>query len=159
MTSMMDTGRRRGHGVWRALCARGGRAQASCLRRCAGAWLAMRWGVAPMVDLAGVGIMGVMVPSKATFSRDLGLQLRMLLTMALLGLLYVVFIVVLLAAGVGTALMLLIVARFALAQLFLSDKLALRTIGAREVSPSEAPDLHAIIDRAGRPAQPADRDC
>lgn len=91
--------------------------------------------------------MGVMVPSKATFSRDLGLQLRMLLTMALLGLLYVVFIVVLLAAGVGTALMLLIVAGFALAQLFLSDKLALRTIGAREVSPSEAPDLHAIIDR------------
>ena len=89
----------------------------------------------------------VMVPSKATFSRDLGLQLRMLLTMALLGLLYVVFIVVLLAAGVGTALMLLIVAGLALAQLFLSDKLALRTIGAREVSPSEAPDLHAIIDR------------
>jgi heat shock protein HtpX len=107
----------------------------------------MRWGVAPMVDLAGRDDDGVMVPSRATFSRDLGLQLRMLLTMALLGLLYVVFIVVLLAAGVGTALMLVIVAGLALAQLVLSDKLALRAIGAREVSPREAPDLHAIIER------------
>lgn len=71
----------------------------------------------------------------------------MVLTMALLGLLYVVFVVVLLAAGVGTALMLVIVAGLALAQLFLSDKLALRAIGAREVSPSEAPGLHAVIER------------
>jgi hypothetical protein len=62
----------------------------------------------------------VMVSSKATFRRDLGLQVRMLLTMALLGLLYVVFVVVLLAAGVGTALMLVIVGGLALAQLFLS---------------------------------------
>ena len=107
----------------------------------------MRWGVAPIVNPADRSDHGIMVSSKATFSRDLGLQLRMLLTMALLGLLYVVFIVVLLAAGVGTALMLLIVAGLALAQLFLSDKLALRTIGAREVSPREAPELHAIIDR------------
>jgi heat shock protein HtpX len=82
-----------------------------------------------------------------SLERDLGLQARMLLTMALLGLLYVVFVVVLLAAGVGVAAMLAIVAALALAQLFLSDKLALRAIGAREVSPREAPGLHAMVDR------------
>jgi heat shock protein HtpX len=80
-------------------------------------------------------------------SRDLGLQVRMLLTMFLLGLLYVVLVVALLAAGTGMATMLLVVAGLALAQLTLSDKLALRAIGAREVSPAEAPGLHAMIDR------------
>jgi heat shock protein HtpX len=34
-----------------------------------------------------------------------------------------------------------------LAQLFFSDKLALRAMGAREVSPQEAPGLHAMIER------------
>ena len=32
-------------------------------------------------------------------------------------------------------------------QLFGSDKLALRAMGAREVTPAEAPELHAMIDR------------
>jgi heat shock protein HtpX len=82
-----------------------------------------------------------------TLGRDLGLQVRMLLTMALLGLLYVVLVVVLLSAGVGAAAMLAIVAGLALAQLFLSDKLALRAIGAHEVSPREAPGLHAMVER------------
>ena len=81
------------------------------------------------------------------FRRDPGLQIRMLLTMALLGVLYVVLIVVLLAAGVGAVLVLVVVAGLSLAQLFLSDKLALRAIGAREVSAREAPDLHSIVER------------
>jgi heat shock protein HtpX len=85
--------------------------------------------------------------TRVNLGRDLGLQVRMLLTIALLGLLYVVLVVVLLAAGVGTALMLVIVAGLALAQLFLSDKIALRAMGAREVSPGEAPGLHAMIER------------
>jgi len=80
-------------------------------------------------------------------SRDLGLQVRMLLTMFLLGALYVVLVAVLLAAGTGTATMLLVVAGLALAQLTLSDRLALRAIGAREVSPAEAPGLHAMVER------------
>jgi heat shock protein HtpX len=33
------------------------------------------------------------------------------------------------------------------AQVFASDKLALRAVGAREVSPQEAPELHAMIER------------
>jgi heat shock protein HtpX len=100
-----------------------------------------------MVAVGGRGHDAVMAAPRATFERDLGLQLRMLLTMALLGLLYVVFVVVLLTAGVGTAFMLVIVAGLALAQLFLSDKLALRAIGARELSPHEAPGLHGMIER------------
>jgi heat shock protein HtpX len=80
-------------------------------------------------------------------SRDLGLQVRMLLTMFLLGLLYVALVAALLAAGTGMTTMLLVVAGLALAQLTLSDKLALRAIGAREVSPAEAPGLHALVER------------
>jgi heat shock protein HtpX len=71
----------------------------------------------------------------------------MLLTMLLLGLLYVALIAALLYAGTGAIAMLVIVAGLALAQLFLSDKIALRAMGAREVSPSEAPGLHALIER------------
>jgi len=43
--------------------------------------------------------------------------------------------------------MLVVVAGLALAQLFLSDKLALRAMGAHEVSPTEAPGLHALVER------------
>jgi heat shock protein HtpX len=71
----------------------------------------------------------------------------MLLTMLLLGLLYVGFVAVLLWAGVGAVVMLVVVAGLALAQLFLSDKLALRAMGAREVGPTDAPGLHAIVER------------
>lgn len=88
-----------------------------------------------------------MTTTRINLGRDLGLRLRMLLTMAVLGLLYVLLVVVLLAAGVGTAIMLVIVAGLAAAQLFLSDKLALHAIGAREVALAEAPGLHAMIER------------
>jgi heat shock protein HtpX len=36
---------------------------------------------------------------------------------------------------------------FAIGSLFYSDKIALRTAGAREVTPQEAPELHGIVDR------------
>jgi heat shock protein HtpX len=71
----------------------------------------------------------------------------MLLTMFLLGLLYVALIGALLAAGTGILLMVLIIAGLSLAQLFFSDKLALAAMGAKEVSPEEAPGLHAMIER------------
>jgi heat shock protein HtpX len=67
--------------------------------------------------------------------------------MFLLGLLYVAFVVALLSAGAGIAVMLVVIGGITLAQLFLSDKLALRAMGAREVSPQEAPGLHAMIER------------
>jgi heat shock protein HtpX len=84
---------------------------------------------------------------KAIFPRDTGLQARMLLTMFLLGLLYVALVGVMIAAGAGAVLMIVVIGGLTLAQLFFSDKLALRAMGAREVSPEEAPGLHAMIDR------------
>src|SRR3954470_23573796 len=88
-----------------------------------------------------------MPSSRTAYGRDTGLQARMLLTMVLLGLLYVCLVAVLVWAGVGAVVMLVVVAGLALAQLFLSDNLALRAMGAHEVGPSEAPGLHALIER------------
>jgi heat shock protein HtpX len=68
-------------------------------------------------------------------------------TLFLLGLVYVVFIVVLLGVGVNGATVAIIAGGLALVQLFGSDKLALAAMGARQVSPQEAPQLHAMIDR------------
>jgi len=88
-----------------------------------------------------------MAVTKTQFGRDPGLQFRMVLTLLLLGALYVAFVVVLLQSGVQGPLMLLIVGGLVLAQLFTSDKLALHAMGAREVTPAEAPELHAMIER------------
>jgi heat shock protein HtpX len=84
---------------------------------------------------------------RAIFPRDKGLQFRMLLTLFLLGLLYVVLVVALLAAGTGLVLMVVIIGALSLGQLFLSDKIGLAAMGAKEVSPQEAPGLHAMIER------------
>ncbi len=67
--------------------------------------------------------------------------------MFLLGLLYVVFAGVLFAAGAGIGIMVAFLALLSLGQLFLSDKLALASMGAKVVSPAEAPGLHAMIER------------
>src|ERR671917_1051927 len=84
---------------------------------------------------------------RAIFPRDTGLQVRMLVTLFLLGLLYVALIGALLAAGTGLVLMVVIIGALSFAQLFFSDKLALSAMGAKEVSPQEAPGLHAMIER------------
>ena len=88
-----------------------------------------------------------MASQKAVFPRDTGLQFRMLLTLFLLGLLYVAFVGALFAAGASAIFILVIATGLALSQLFLSDKLGLAAMGAKEVSPEEAPGLHAMIDR------------
>lgn len=85
-------------------------------------------------------------PSKS-FGRDRGLQYRMLLTMFLLGLVYAVLIGALIAAGTGAITIVVIAAGLFLVQLFTSDKIALFSMGAREVSPEQAPELHAIVER------------
>jgi heat shock protein HtpX len=83
----------------------------------------------------------------AQFGKDTGLQFRMLLTIFLLGLVYVIFAGVIFAAGGGAVAIVLFVAVLSSVQFFASDKLALRAMGAREVSPGEAPELHAMIER------------
>jgi heat shock protein HtpX len=82
-----------------------------------------------------------------SFGRDTGLQVRMLVTLFLLGAVYVVLVVALVAAGAGAITIAVVAGGLFLLQLFTSDKLALRAMGAREVSPQEAPELHAMIER------------
>jgi heat shock protein HtpX len=87
------------------------------------------------------------MPRPTSFGKDTGLQVRMTVTLFLLGALYVALVVVMLAVGVGGVTVAVIAGGMALLNLFASDKLALAAMGAREVSPSEAPQLHAMIDR------------
>jgi heat shock protein HtpX len=83
----------------------------------------------------------------AQFGKDTGLQVRMLTTLFLLGLVYVVFAGVIFAAGGSAVAIALFAAVLFAVQFFASDKIALRAMGAREVSPAEAPELHAMIER------------
>src|ERR1700709_858816 len=84
---------------------------------------------------------------RQSFGKDTGLQARMLLTLFLLGLLYVVFVGVLFAAGAGAGLIVVVAVVLLLVQLFGSDKLAMASLGLKEVTPEEEPELHGIIDR------------
>jgi heat shock protein HtpX len=78
---------------------------------------------------------------------DWGLRARMGVTMLLLGVLYVVFIGVLASLGAGPTLIVGVMGLFMLGQFFFSDKLALYSMGAKEVSREEHPELHATIER------------
>jgi heat shock protein HtpX len=88
-----------------------------------------------------------MAKSRSSFGKDTGLQARMLLTMFLLGLLYVVFIGVLFAAGAAAGLIVVVALVLLLAQFFGADKLAMATMGVKEVTPAQEPELHGIIER------------
>jgi heat shock protein HtpX len=81
------------------------------------------------------------------FGKDTGLTVRMTVTIFLLGLVYAVLIGALIATGINAILIGVIAGGLLLFQLFLSDKLALSAMGAREVSPQEAPELHAMVER------------
>src|SRR2546423_3809249 len=84
---------------------------------------------------------------RTSFGKDTGLQARMLLTMFLLGLVYVAFIGVLFAVGAGAGLIVVVAVVLLLVQLFASDKLAMATLGVKEVSPAQEPELHGIVER------------
>jgi heat shock protein HtpX len=72
----------------------------------------------------------------------------MLFTSGLLGLLYVVFgLILFYYVNVGIAPMLVIIIGLAVVQYWTSDKLALRAAGAKIVTPEQAPELHAMVER------------
>jgi heat shock protein HtpX len=72
----------------------------------------------------------------------------MLVTILLLGAVYTVLIAALIGSGaVGPITAALFAAALFVFQLFASDKIALRAMGVQEVSPREAPELHALIER------------
>ena len=87
------------------------------------------------------------MPAPKSFGRDRGLQTRMAFTMVMLGLVYVVFIAICIAAGAGVITVVVIAAVVFLVQYFSSDKIALASMGAHAVSAEQAPGLHAIVER------------
>src|SRR2546423_1612779 len=84
---------------------------------------------------------------KTSFGRDRGLQARMALTMFLLGLVYAILVGALIASGIGAALIAIIAGGLFVIQYVTSDKIALFSMGAKEVTPKEAPELHGIVER------------
>ncbi|HTA04939.1 MAG TPA: zinc metalloprotease HtpX [Solirubrobacteraceae bacterium] len=88
-----------------------------------------------------------MAANRRNFGKDNGLQARMALTLFLLGLLYVVFVGALFAAGAGAGIIVVVAVVLLVGQLFGSDKLAMAAMGLKEVTPEEEPELHGIIDR------------
>src|SRR4051812_30357583 len=85
--------------------------------------------------------------ARSRFRPDRGLVSRMLATVFLLGLLYVLFVAVLIAVHVNVVLIAVIAIGFFLIQYFASDRIALFSVGGRIVTPEEAPELHGIVDR------------
>lgn len=85
--------------------------------------------------------------ARTRFPADRGLTSRMTLVMFLLGLLYVVFVAVLIYLS-GSFLVALVIAGVALYfQYAASDRIALFAMRAKVVEPQQAPELHATVDR------------
>jgi heat shock protein HtpX len=92
---------------------------------------------------------------RTRYAPDRGLTVRMTATMFLLGLVFVAFVALIIGimAATHSSLGAIIVVALifgggtAFISLFYSDKIALAAAGAREVSPRQAPELHAIVDR------------
>ncbi|WP_055546048.1 zinc metalloprotease HtpX [Streptomyces sp. NBRC 110028] len=85
---------------------------------------------------------------RTRYAPDRGLTTRMVMTMFFIGLLYVVFVGVLIALLRGAwPLILLIAGGLFVAQFWFSDRIAAFSMGAREVTPQQAPELHGAVDR------------
>src|SRR3984885_14961842 len=93
--------------------------------------------------------------TRTRYAPDRGLTVRMTATMFLLGLVFVGFVALIIglmsyahaSAGAIILVALIFGGGSAFISLFYSDKIALSAAGAREVSPQQAPELHAIVDR------------
>ena len=87
--------------------------------------------------------------ARSRFVGDAGLTVRMTTVMFLLGALFVALVVGLAyAAGGGLGILIGIGGiGFAVYQWANSDKVAMRAMRAREVTPEQAPELHGMIDR------------
>ena len=82
------------------------------------------------------------------YGRDGGLTARMAMVTFLLGALYVAFFIVLWnVTGVGIIGAIVIVGLLAVIQWYTSAKVALIASGAKVVTPEQAPELHAMVER------------
>ena len=79
--------------------------------------------------------------------RDIGLTARMILSFAILTILYLIFISVLAYLGVGFIPITIIASLMILAQWFFSDKIVLWSSGAKIVTREQYPELHELVER------------
>ncbi|HZB80966.1 MAG: zinc metalloprotease HtpX [Thermoproteota archaeon] len=79
--------------------------------------------------------------------RDAGLTARMIISFAVLTILYIVFLSVLAYAGVGAIAIAVIAGILILAQWYFSDKIVLWSTGAKIVSRAQFPELHDLVER------------
>nr|WP_319376951.1 zinc metalloprotease HtpX [uncultured Methanoregula sp.] len=87
------------------------------------------------------------------WKRDWGLTARVWFTGLLLLLLYLVFMTILLAFGVGYWFIVLIAVGMALFQYFFSDKMVLWSTGARIIEADEYPELHRTVEKLCKEAE------
>ena len=85
--------------------------------------------------------------SSTKIESDRGLNWRMFITGLALVLLYGIIITVLLRLGVSTLLVVVIALGALVAQYYFSDKIAMFSMHAHEVTPAQEPHLHEIVDR------------
>src|SRR4029453_10201871 len=86
-------------------------------------------------------------PMKTRFQPDRGLTSRMVATGFLLGLLYVVFVPVLIPFTRSALLALVPAGGLLFSQYWFSDRIALYAMRGKVVTPQQAPELHGVIDR------------
>ena len=85
--------------------------------------------------------------STSKIESDHGLNVRMFITGFALVLLYAIVITVMLRVGVSMALVVVIALGLIFSQYFFSDKIAMFSMHAHEVTAQQEPRLHQIIDR------------
>jgi len=83
---------------------------------------------------------------------DWGLRGRMFFVMFLLAAVYIAFLGVLTLFVESFLIIVVFMSVFLVLQFFFSDKLALRSMGAREVSEREYPELHSMVGRLSQQA-------
>ena len=79
--------------------------------------------------------------------RDSGLVARMILSFAILGLLYIIFLSVLAYLGLGFVPITIIASAMILAQWYFSDKIVLWSSGAKLVTRDQFSELHDLVER------------
>lgn len=84
---------------------------------------------------------------RTRYPADVGLSVRMGVTVSLLAALLAGFLTALVLAGVSVVVVVLVGVAFVVVQYLFSDRLALASLRARVVSREEAPELHAVVDR------------
>jgi heat shock protein HtpX len=87
-----------------------------------------------------------------TLPTDRGLQARMVVTVVLLAGLYAGFVGVLVLVDAGLLVSVLVMGALLGGQFLLSDRLALRAMGARTVDADEYPQLHSVVTRLSQQA-------